>query len=74
MVNDILWGMENQEITTVVILDLSAAFDTVKHYILLTVLKNNFGIDGEAIKWFENYFIPRSFKYISMVTTYPQKS
>ena len=55
MANDILWGMENQEITTVVILDLSAAFDTVNHDILLTVLKNHFGIDEGAIKWFENY-------------------
>ena len=45
MVNDILWGMENQEITTVVILDLSAAFDTDDHDMLLTVLNNHFGID-----------------------------
>ena len=29
LVNDILWGMENQSETAVVILDLSAAFDTV---------------------------------------------
>ena len=62
MLNDILWAMENQEITVVVILDLSAAFDTVDHDILLTVLKNHFGIDGEVIKWFENYLRPRYFK------------
>ena len=51
MVNDILWGMENQEITT----DLSTAFDTANHDILLTVHKIHLAIDGEVIKWFENY-------------------
>ena len=36
--NDILWGMENQEITTMLILDLLAAFDTMDHDILLISL------------------------------------
>ena len=62
MVSDIQWGMENQEITTIIILDLSAAFDTVDHDILLTVLKTHFGIGGEVIKWFENYLRLRYFK------------
>ena len=31
LVNDILWGMENQLVTALVILDLSTAFDTVDH-------------------------------------------
>ena len=35
MVNDILWGMESQKITTHIAIDLSAAFDTVDHEILL---------------------------------------
>ena len=34
LVNDVLWGMENQSVTAVVILDLSAAFDTVDHDLL----------------------------------------
>ena len=62
MVSDILSRMENQESTAVVILDLCAAFDTFNHDILLTVLKNHFGIDGEVIKWFENYLRPKYFK------------
>ena len=74
MFNNILWGMENQEITTAVTLDLSAAFDMVNHDVLVTVLKNHFGIEGKAIKWFENYFRPRYLKYVLMVTTHPQKS
>ena len=44
LVNDILWNMENQLVTAIVILDLSAAFDTVDHDILLEVLGKCFGI------------------------------
>ena len=38
LVNDTLWNMENQLVTAIVILDLSAAFDTVDHDLLLEVL------------------------------------
>ena len=38
LVNDILWNMENQLVTAIVILDLSPAFDTVDHDFLLDVL------------------------------------
>ena len=41
MVNDILWGMQEQEITMVIILDLSTAFDTVDHDVLLVILESN---------------------------------
>ena len=37
--NDMLWGMENEEITTILILNLSAAFDSLDHDILLTILE-----------------------------------
>jgi len=32
-------------------LDLSAAFDTVDHSILMDVLRRRFGIDGSALSW-----------------------
>ena len=38
--NDLLWVMENQQETSVVILDLSAAFDTTDYELLLQVLHN----------------------------------
>ena len=41
LVNNILWAMEKQLVTVVVILDLSAAFDTVDHDLLLEVLEKN---------------------------------
>ena len=59
--NDILWGMEEQSITSLVALDLSVAFNTVNHNILLSILSNKYGIKGEALKWFDEYLHPRSF-------------
>ena len=60
--NDILWGMEAQSITSLVALDLSAAFNTVNHEILLSILSNKYGIKSQALKWFDQYLRPRSFK------------
>ena len=62
LVNDILWAMEKQLVTVVVILDLSAAFDIVDHDLLLEVLESRFGIVGTARKWYTSYLKPRSFK------------
>ena len=38
LVNDALWAMENKLITAVTVMDLSTAFDTVSHKLLLNVL------------------------------------
>ena len=62
MPNDILWGFENQNITSTSFLDLSATFDTVDHDVLLTILRDHFRIQSTAPKWFENYLRQRFFK------------
>ena len=54
--------MENQCITCLVALDLSAVFDTVDHPTLLSVLKHKFSIEDKALQWFDQYLRPRSFK------------
>ena len=58
--NDVLWSMERQRVTAIVAIDLSAAFDTVDHNILLDVLNVRFGILGAALEWYDNYLRPRS--------------
>ena len=46
--------------TLPVLLDLSAAFDTVNHDILLRRLETTFGITGTALQWFSSYLGNRS--------------
>ena len=58
--NDILLNMSSQRVTLLVLLDLSAAFDTVDHAILLKRLTTDFGIGGKALEWFSSYLSGRS--------------
>ena len=52
----------NQLVTAIVILDISAAFDTVDHDLLLEVLGKRFGIVGTARTWYDSYLKPRRFR------------
>lgn len=57
--NDILKAIDNNCSVILLMLDLSAAFDTVDHAILLHRLQSHFGITGNALKWFESYLSER---------------
>ena len=51
--------MEKQKCTALMALDLSAAFDTVDHNVLFSVLEQRFGLDGSVMSWFKSYLNPR---------------
>ena len=56
--------MEEQLVTAVVILDLSAAFDKVDHDLLLEVLEKRFGVTDKAKQWYYNGIKWRKFSVI----------
>ena len=58
--NDIVESLDKGNSVLLVLLDLSAAFDTIDHAILLKLLKDRIGLDCSVLKWFETYLRGRS--------------
>ena len=58
-VMDILLNLNTQQVTLMVLLDLSAAFDTVNHDILLERLDKVIGMRGVTLEWFRSYLSDR---------------
>ena len=58
--NDILLANDSGEHVILVLLDLTAAFDTVDHNTLVARLRYLVGIRGTALDWFKSYFTGRS--------------
>ena len=57
--NDILLSTDRQEVTLLVLLDLSAAFDTIDHNLLLNLLQSDFGVIGSALQWVRSFLSER---------------
>uniref|UniRef100_A0A3Q3XJ42 Reverse transcriptase domain-containing protein n=1 Tax=Mola mola TaxID=94237 RepID=A0A3Q3XJ42_MOLML len=51
---------DSDSASVLLLLDLSAAFDTVNHCIVLDRLQNYFGISGQMLKWLGSYLSGRS--------------
>ena len=59
--NDIVQAIDGKKSVFLVLLDLSAAFDTIDHRVLLHKLQNDFGgITGTALKWLDSYLSHRT--------------
>ena len=58
--NDLLMAMDKGQVTLLVLLELSSAFDTVDHEILLERLRSTVGFREKVFSWFESYFEGRS--------------
>ena len=62
VVNDVLIGFDKNNGTILLLLDLSAAFDTVDIQKLLNILQTDFGVTGIALKWFRSFLTNRKQK------------
>ena len=59
--NDLLIMMDKRSHVVLLLLDLSAAFDTINHKLLLQKLKIMYGIQGSVLAWLSSYLCDRSF-------------
>ena len=51
--------MDQREVTLLVLLDLSAAFDTVDRKIMSEVLELEFGVSENALQWIKSFLSDR---------------
>ena len=61
VLNDLRINSDKKNISVLVLLDLSSAFDTIDHDILLARLENRVGLAGNVLKWFRSYLTGRDF-------------
>jgi retron-type reverse transcriptase len=60
MLDDVYTAADNGKATMLLSLDLSAAFDTIDHHILVERLRVSFGVTGAALAWISSYLTNRS--------------
>ena len=60
VLSDALTAADNQKVTLLALLDLSAAFDCVDHDILLSRMQFVFGLGGVVLGWIRSFLTDRS--------------
>ena len=60
VLNDILLTIDSRQDAVLVLLDMSSAFDTIDHSLLLQRLRDRYGTGGTALSSFESYLTDRT--------------
>jgi len=60
--NDLLLAADVGQVSVLCLLDLTTAFDTVDHQLLLHRLERQYGLRGVVLAWFSSYLADRSFR------------
>lgn len=58
--NDMVAIVDRGDVGALILLDMSAAFDTIDHHIMLDVLEKRFDVREAALDWFASYFGDRT--------------
>jgi len=61
---DVLLAADDGDVSALCLLDLTAAFDTVDHDLLMLRLQRQFGLRGVVLQWFRSYLTGRTFQVI----------
>ena len=67
--NDIVRATDAGQVSALVLLDLSAAFDTVDHRILMDMLSSRFWVNDHVYEWFHSYLSGRTQIFSTLADT-----
>ena len=67
--NDILTSIDQHGIVILILLDLSAAFDTIDHDVLFSRMESTLGITGPALEWFRSPYSSSSDRWFILRIT-----
>ena len=62
--NDLLLAADQGDVSALCLLNLTAAFDTVDHDLLMLRLERQFGLRGVVLQWFGSYLSDRTFQVV----------
>ena len=57
MLNDVYVSKEKNKVTMLILIDLSAAFDTIDHTILFHMLENRLNLKNGALQWLKSFLL-----------------
>ena len=64
--NDLLGSIDRHGVAILILLNISAAFDTIDQQVLLDRMKFLLGIDGTVLAWFASYLTDRT-QYVNIL-------